>query len=465
MINGMRREILRLAWPVFIAQLAVMANGVIDTVMAGRLSATDLAAIGLGASIYVTIYIGLMGTLLGLSPIVGQHYGAGRFGQIGEMFRQSLWVALALAVPGCLVLIYNEPFLAFSAPRPEVADLARTYLWATAAGLPAALLFRAFNSMNVAISRPRVVMVVNLAALVFKIPLNALFIHGWDAIGLTAMGGAGCGVATAVLSWATALLALAWIRLDSGYAKFELRGFSLPRWTPMRELLMLGLPIGAAYLVEVSSFTFMALFVARLGSTAAASHQVAANLAGLCYMVGIGIAHATSTLVAQSIGAQDRVRARRFAQNGLRMALLAALCTAAMLLLGSRQIAAAYSNDLSVVQAALPLIAAVALFHLFDSMQTQFGFILRAYKVASAPMAVYLVSMWGVGIGGGYALTFMLPANARLALFGTAGDGAIGFWIAGFVSLIIATLGLAWLLLRIWRDERRAGANAAPPGQ
>ncbi|MEK9721007.1 MAG: MATE family efflux transporter, partial [Quisquiliibacterium sp.] len=169
MIRGMRREILRLAWPVFIAQLAVMANGVIDTMMAGRLSATDLAAIGLGASIYVTVYIGLMGTLLGLSPIVGQHFGAGRFTQIGEMFRQSLWVALILAVPGCLVLTHNEPFFAFSAPTPEVAALAKAYLWATAAGLPAALLFRAFNSMNVAISRPRVVMTVNLIALAFKV--------------------------------------------------------------------------------------------------------------------------------------------------------------------------------------------------------------------------------------------------------------------------------------------------------
>ncbi|MEK9721008.1 MAG: MATE family efflux transporter, partial [Quisquiliibacterium sp.] len=114
---------------------------------------------------------------------------------------------------------------------------------------------------------------------------NALFMHGWDAVGLPAMGGAGCGVATAVLSWGTVVIALAWVRIDRRYDKFALRGFSLPCWAPIKELLLLGLPIGAAYLVEVSSFTFMALFVARLGSTAAASHQVAANLAGLCYMV------------------------------------------------------------------------------------------------------------------------------------------------------------------------------------
>lgn len=456
----MRREILRLAWPVFIAQLAVMANGVIDTIMAGRLSAIDMAAIGLGASIYVTIYIGLMGTLLGLSPIVAQHFGAGRFAEIGASFRQSVWLALALALPGCAALVWHGPWLAFSSPPEEVAAMTRVYLWATAAGLPAALLFRTFNALNVAISRPRVVMWVNLAGVATKVPLNWLFMDGSDAIGLPAMGGAGCGVATAVVAWSTALVAAAILALDRRYALFEVARWSPPCWARLRELLALGLPIGAAYVVEITSFTFMALFVARLGPTAAASHQVASNLAGVCYMVGLGIAHATSTLVAQSIGAGDRARARRYALNGLRMALVAALATVAVLWGGSAQVAGFYSTDLAVVKASVPLIAAVALFHLFDSLQTQFGFILRAYKVATAPMVVYLVTMWGVGLGGGYWLTFRPPAGTALeALNGTA-SGALGFWVAGFVSLVLATLGLAALLARIWRAERVALTRA-----
>ena len=100
----MHGEILRLAWPVFIGQLAVMANGVIDTVMAGRLSPADMAAVGLGASIYITVYVGLMGVLLALSPIAAHHYGAGRLDDIGAAFRHALWLALAIAVPGSLAL-------------------------------------------------------------------------------------------------------------------------------------------------------------------------------------------------------------------------------------------------------------------------------------------------------------------------------------------------------------------------
>jgi len=442
----MRREILRLAWPVFVAQLAVMANGVIDTVMAGRLSAVDMAAIGLGASIYVTLYIGLMGTLLGLSPIVGQHFGAGRFAEIGASYRQSVWLALALS--------------AFSSPPEAVASTTRVYLWATAAGLPAALLFRTFNALNVAISRPRVVMWVNLASLSLKVPLNTLFMHGWSEVGLPAMGGAGCGVATAVLAWCSAIVAAAILLRDPRYALFEVARWSAPCRSRLRELLALGLPIGAAYVVEITSFTFMALFIARLGPSAAASHQVASNLAGICYMVGLGIAHATSTLVAHSIGAGDRPKARRYALTGLSMALVAALVTLVVLWSGSGWIAGAYSSDHAVVSAAIPLIAMVALFHLFDSLQTQCGFILRAYKVATAPMVVYLVTMWGVGLGGGYWLTYLSPRHTVFAAFSGSTGGALGFWVAGFASLVLATLGLALLLNRVWRLERLAPARA-----
>lgn len=86
----MNRDILKLAWPVFIGQVAVMLNGVIDTMMAGRLSAVDVAAVGLGASIYITVYVGLMGVLLALAPIAAQHWGAGRPERIAEAAGQAI---------------------------------------------------------------------------------------------------------------------------------------------------------------------------------------------------------------------------------------------------------------------------------------------------------------------------------------------------------------------------------------
>ncbi|HWS74379.1 MAG TPA: MATE family efflux transporter [Quisquiliibacterium sp.] len=455
----MRKDILRLAWPVFVGQLAVMLNGVIDTVMAGRLSATDMAAIGVGVSIYITVYIGLMGTLLGLSPIVAQHYGAGRNSEIGASFQQAVWLSALLSVPGCAALAWTDPWLALAAPPGEVSELVRGYLWAVAAGLPPALLFRAFYALNTAISRPQVVMYINLVGVALKVPLNALFMYGWEDAGLPALGGAGCGVATSVIAWVSAVLAGLWLVLDREYERFRLLQRSRPDRRRMGELLRLGLPIGAAYTVEITSFTFMALFLARLGATASASHQVAANLTGICYMGGLGLASATSTLVAQSIGAGDHERARRYAITGLRLALGLALATAAVLLTARLPIAHAYTSDLDVVRASLPLIAAVAVFHVFDSMQTQFGFILRAYKIATLPMVVYVLAMWAVGLGGGWWLTFGTSPEGVLGALNGERAGALGFWVAGTVGLVAATIGLGLLTVRRWREE-----SPDPPG-
>ena len=304
----MTRDILKLAWPVFIGQLAVMLNGVIDTIMAGRLSAVDVAAVGLGASIYVSVYIGLMGVLLALSPIVAQHYGAHRLEQIGPETHQAAWLALMLSVPGCAALAASDLWLALSAPPPEVAAMARTYLWATAAGLPAALSFRVFHALSNAIARPKAVMAINLAGVLLKVPLNTLFMNGWhagDSIVVPALGGAGCGVATAILAWLSLLLAFVALRVEPLYRRLGVVGAwpGRPDGARLRGLLALGIPIGATYLVEVTSFTFMAVFLARLGATTAASHQIAANLAALVYMLPLALGTATSVLVAQSLGA------------------------------------------------------------------------------------------------------------------------------------------------------------------
>jgi MATE family multidrug resistance protein len=446
-----KAEILRLGWPVFIGQLAVMANGVIDTVMAGHLSPVDMAAVGLGASIYITVYVGLMGVLLGLSPIVAQQYGAGAYDDIGKSFQQALWVAAVLAVPGTLALAWSSPWIAFSRPPAEVADVARIYLWASAAGLPAALLFRAFYALNTAISRPRVVMYLNLAGVAVKVPLNLVFMYGSDTLGLAPMGGAGCGVASALIAWTTALGALVWLQRDPFYAPYRLLRRALPDPARMGELLRLGLPIGAAYFVEITSFTFMALFVARFGANALASHQVASSLTGICYMGGLGIASATSTLVAQAIGAGDPVRARDTARTGLRMALALALTTGTLLWLARTPITNAYTSDAGVAAASLSLIGLVAIFHVFDSLQTQFGFILRAYKIATMPMVVYVLAMWGIGLGGGYLLTFLPDPEGPLGVFNGERSGALGFWAAGAASLVIAAAGLGGLLFRTWR--------------
>ena len=440
------RRIASLAGPVLAGQLAVIAFGVIDTVMAGRASATDLAAVGLGGSIYVTIYISLMGVLQALSPIAGQLYGAGRIEAIGAEVRQAAWLGAALAIPGALLLAFPAPLLAFAKAPPELVEKATAYLHFGAFGLPAALAFRIYSALNNALSRPVMVTVLQIGGLALKVPLNAWFIHG--GLGVPALGGPGCGLASTLISWAWCIAGLLILRYGSAY--HPLRIFSTWSWPaagPLRALLRLGLPMGLTYLIEITSFTLMSIFITRLGTVTLAGHQIIANLGAVAYMLPLSLGIATSTLVAQHLGARDLAGASRLAWRGIRMAVTLAVLTGALLWLLRKPVLHAYASDPAVVAAALPLVLFVAFYQAFDAVQVMTAFILRAYKIALIPTLIYAGSLWGIGLGGGYVLGFGLiegmPAFTR---------GASGFWLANSISLAIAGVLLVRYFSRVSKD-------------
>lgn len=441
------RELVHLAWPVLIGQVAVVGIGVVDTVMAGRLSALDLAAVGIGASIYITVFVSCMGVLLALTPTVAHHYGAGRRAEIGEEVRQSAWLALLLALAGMLLLHYPEPFILLARLTPAVEAKVRAYLVAVSWGMAPALAFRIFYGFMSGIGRPRAIMAFNLLALAVKVPLNAVFMFGLD------MGAAGCAAATATISWATAIGAWFWCARQASCAEFCLFGvWSRPKPPVIAALLRLGLPIGATFLVDVTAFTFMALFIARLGPTVSAAHQIAANLAVLTFMVPLSIGHAASVLAGHALGAGDRPRARHAGLTGVWVGLAVSAVIGLGLWFGAPLLAAAYTPDGPVRSAAAALVAIVAAYHFVDSLQAVAVNVLRGYKKTTVPMVVYALSLWGVGLGGGYVLGLSdLLGPAR---------GAAGYWLAATASLVLAGGIVVAYFLAVSRD---AAAPLASP--
>ena len=215
------RELVHLAWPMLVAQLAMMANAVIDTAMAGRLTVIDLAAVGIAASIMATILMSLVSVLFALPPIISHLYGAKRQAEIGREIHQGIWVSLVLALVAIVLLLFPGPFIAISDLQPAVETKVRAYLTISAWGVPGAFALRLFFGFSMGIHRPRPVMVFNLLSLALKIPLNALFMYG--LLGFPAMGAPGAAVATALDAWLMAALAWGWCLRNPNYAEFGLR--------------------------------------------------------------------------------------------------------------------------------------------------------------------------------------------------------------------------------------------------
>lgn len=443
------KRIAELAWPVFIGQLAVLGFATVDTVLVAHHSALDLAALAVGAAAYVTVFIGLMGVVQAVSPIVGRLYGAGRITEAGAQLQQAVWLALALAVLGCALLLFPEPFLAIARPAAEVERKVRGYLGVLSFALPASLLFTAYRGFSIAVSRPKAVMALQLGGFALKVPLSWALVTG-AVPGLPAQGVVGCAYATVAVMWLQVAAAAAWLRRDRYFAPFALwQAWPGPRRAPLAAQLKLGVPMGLTILIEVTGFSFMAIFISRLGSTAVAGHQIAANLTAMLYMLPLGLANGAATLVAQRIGAGDRSDACRLGWHGVQIAAALALLSAALLYTLRGAIVRLYTPDPVIVDAALPLLAWVAVFHLGDALQCVLSFVLRAWHVATVPAVIYALSLWGVGLGGGYALAFGAAGVPSLA-------NAQGFWVASAASLVLAAAALGVLLAVVTGPRREA---------
>jgi MATE family multidrug resistance protein len=316
--------IARHAATVLVGQLAVMAFGVTDTIVAGRYSEVALAALSVGSAIYISVFVALMGVLQALLPAWAELHGAGRQAQVGQSFRQALYLCAITMVLGMSVLLAPDALLRWSEVPVALRDEVQRYLSVLALALPPSLLFRMYSTLNQSLGRPQLVTWLQLGSLFIKVPLSIWFAFGgW---GLEPQGAVGCAWATLVVNYAMLGLALWLLRTQDLYRPYRIwHALERPNWRQIAAFARLGLPGGLAIMVEVTSFTLMALFIARLGTAAAASHQIAANLTAVLYMAPLSIAIAASSRVSYWLGAGQLHQARAVIRMGLKMALASAL--------------------------------------------------------------------------------------------------------------------------------------------
>jgi len=392
-----------------------------------------------------------MGVIQAMLPLWAELHGRQDERALGHALRQSLYLWALLVCAGVGVLLHPDLLLAAARVpailRGEVVD----YLRVLAAALPLALAFRLYSTLNQSLGQPQLVTWLQLGSLGLKVPLSIALTFGLTQglTGVGPLGAPGCAWATLFVQVVMVLLAGATLR----GARY--RTYGLWQWPGRPDLKVLGnyarlgIPSGLTILVEVTSFTLMALFVARMGTTVAAAHQIAANLAAVLYMVPLAIGIASSARVSYWLGADHPHQARRAVRIGLGLVAGSAALLATLLWLIRGPMAALYSRDPEVVAQAGILLACVAAYHLVDGLQALGIFMLRCWRVTVLPFVLYAVLLWGLGLAGGYLLAYQ-----GLGTWGPTGQ-ASSFWLAGAAALALAALAF-WTLL--WRLLRRDAA-------
>lgn len=433
------KQLIKIGVPIFGSQLSYMLMGTTDTIIAGRASPADLAGLGVGNSISMTIFMFISGVIFAVTPIVAQLYGAKKFEQIGQKLREVLWIALFLGIL-IAVLFINMGFILNNLPIDKsITDISIKYLQAIALGFTFLTVFTCLRCYSEGMKLTVPVFVIAFCGMILNIPLDLMFVYGW--FGAPKLGGVGCGIATTIVSFIMMVAMFFYIAISKNYKKTQpFSKFSWPSSSTTKEAVKLGVPIGLGIFIELSMFSGAGIILAVLGESIVASHYIAINIASLFFMIPLSIGLAAATRVGNLIGEENPIQAKTASHSTIYLCIIAALVNIAVILVFREFIVGIYTTDIIVFNLTVGLLIYAALFQLPDGIQMGALGSLRGYKDTFVPMILLFISYW----------IFALPVGYYLTNFGFGNPyGASGMWIGMIIGLsifsILSILRLRWV--------------------
>lgn len=431
-----------LAAPLVLGHFSTGLIGFVDAVLAGHHHTATLAAVSVGTALFWLPMMIPMGTLMSLPPSVSQLNGAGRQHEIGPLFRQGLWLAVALGLFLFAFLTAATYMLEPMGIAPEIRPGAAAFLQGIRWGVPALTLYYCMRYLSDGMHWTLPTMVLGFGGLLLLVPMGYVLTFG--KFGFPELGAGGLGIASAAMMWMQALVFLVYLSRTRRFASLRLfERFDRPHWPAIRSLLAVGLPIGVMVTMEGGLFICTALLIGRLGEVPSAAHQIAINVASLCFMIPFGLAEATTVRVGHAIGSnRGALGVRRAAFAGYALVLGTQALSGLILLIWHDGIVALYTRDAAVASLAVTLLLLAAAFQFPDGVQALSAGALRGLKDTRVPMLLTAFAYWGIG----------MPLGAGLGL--GLGWGPRGMWLGLIAGLLFAAVLLAARFLRSTRPDR-----------
>ncbi len=437
------KSLIKLAYPILIAQLIQNLMGFVDIVMAGRVSAIDMAAVAVANSIWLPLILTVYGLIMALAAIVSQLAGAKDYLAISKQTYQTAWIALTLGI--LLIGLYYliapiiEPNIELDGNlKPLLFDYLRYIVW----GAPGYCLYLVLRNYSEGLSFTKPTMVISIIGLIVNIPANYIFIYG--EFGAPALGGAGCGIATAIVYWAMFVSMLIYVFSSKVLKQTSLfETFYWPDWQEIKHILAVGIPIALSLLFEVSLFAIVAIILVPFGAQVVASHQIALNFSGLIFMVPLSLAMATTIKVGYAIGHNNHQQARDYTLHAIIFGLLLAVFTAIITVVFRVPIVSIYTTEAPVIELAANIMLLATLYQFSDTVQVVSAGALRGYKDTKSILYITFVSYWLIGLTVGLILGITDWIVPKM--------GPYGFWIGFITGLTTAAILLAWRLKIVQR--------------
>jgi multidrug resistance protein, MATE family len=434
------RTLLKLCGPIVLAQLTQTLMYFVDTVMAGRYSAVDMAAIAVASGLWFPVVMTLQGLLLALTPIVAQYYGSKQTKPVTHFTLQAMYLALALSAMCFVLMMYVYIPIDLLNMDEVLRQKTLDYLFYVSFGLFPAAGYMVMRSMFEGIGNTKASMWISFVGILVNIPANYVFIYG--KLGMPALGGAGCGIATALvfLAMFVAMLVYGWCSRSTRRYRVHPASYAI-NLKDCWQIITIGTPIAFSIFFEVTLFACIPLAIVHLGPITVAGHQIAQNYSGIVFMLPLSLGMAATIRVGHLVGQQSLRELKKAVSTAIVLAVIMSFFIASLTFLLRGSIAALYSPNADVVALASSLLILACFYQVSDAIQVVSACALRGMKVTKPVFFITLVAYWPIGFG--------LGALLGLTNWLVAPMGAHGFWIGIIAGLSVAAVLLAIILKRV----------------
>jgi MATE family multidrug resistance protein len=431
------RTILKLSGPIVLAQLTQTLMYFVDTVMAGRYSAVDMAAIAVASGLWFPVVMTMQGLLLALTPIVAQYYGSKQTKPVTHFTMQAMYLAMALAAALFIVMLYVHVPIDLLNMDETLRQKSLDYLYYVSFGLFPAAGYMVLRSMFEGIGNTKASMWISFVGILVNIPANYVFIYG--KLGMPALGGAGCGIATALvfLAMFIAILIYGWFSRTTRRYRTHPDSYRV-HLKDIWQIICIGTPIAFSIFFEVTLFACIPLAIVHLGPIMVAGHQIAQNYSGIVFMLPLSLGSAVLIRIGHLIGQQAINELKKTVSTAIILGITVSAVTATLTFLFRGQIASLYTGEYEVIVLASSLLMLACIYQITDSVQVICASILRGMKITKPTFFITFIAYWPVGFGLGYVLgltDYIVPAM-----------GVHGFWVGIIFGLTVAAILLSIVL-------------------
>lgn len=426
-LKGEYSKTLRLAVPIALAQAGQLAVQIVDNAMVGRLGATPLAGVAFGGNVFFFLFIFGLGLAMGITPLVGELYAQGKHRSTAQILQNSLALYLVIGVVICALQFLTVPLFQYMGQPQEVIDAGTPYYEYLAWSSIPLMVFFSLRSFLEGIGNTRVAMTITIISNVVNIIFNYLLIFG--KFGFPEMGAAGAGLSTLISRILMPVLLVGYFVWHQSFRRY-LSFYARDNWSRRQvgSLLSVGFPISIQMTLEGGAFAITGIMMGWLGTDALAANQIAISVTNMAFLIVLSIGSATTIRVSHEYGIRDFAAIRRIATSSYIIGIVWNVFMAVVFVTCRFLLPRIFTVDPVLIDLTGGLLVMVAVFQVFDGLQSTSLCILRGMQDVKATSVIAFISYIVINLPVGYLFAFVWDFGPQ------------GLWIGFVFGLCVAAV-------------------------